>query len=316
MSLLEVKDLEVTIGATRILRGISFDLEPGQALGLVGESGCGKSMLGNALMGMLPPTGRVSGGSILFEGRDLATLKPRDMLALRGSDLAMVMQDPFTSLNPVMRVGDQVAEAMVLHQSLSWSEARKKAVQMLDHVGLPDPKHAARKFPHELSGGQRQRVVIAIAFSCQPKVLIADEPTTALDVTLQAQILRLLKDLQRDHNTAVLLISHNIGVIAAACERLAVVYAGQLVETGPTGEALREPKHPYTQALLAALPHRGRERLQALGGQPPEFQTLGAACAFAPRCAHQHARCQQTPDLLPVGPMHEARCWLALPPEE
>ncbi len=310
MPLLQVQDLHVQIGDVPILRGISFELERGQALGLVGESGCGKSMLGNTLMGMLPPAGRITQGSILMEGRDLATLSQRDMLAIRGSELAMVMQDPFTSLNPVMRIEDQIAEAMVLHQDLSWSEARLKAEEMLGHVGIPDPKTSAKKFPHEMSGGQRQRVVIAIAFSCRPKVLIADEPTTALDVTLQAQILHLLENMQREHNTAVVLISHNIGVIAAACENAAVVYAGQFVETGPTAELLRDPKHPYSQALLAAMPKPNKERLQALGGQPPDFATLGPACTFADRCVHRFEKCEVAPPLLPVSDNRASRCWL------
>ena len=277
-------------------------------MGLVGESGCGKSMLGLSLMAMLPPGGRIVSGSILLDGRPIERLSPREMLSLRGSDLAMVMQDPFTSLNPVMRVGDQIAESFVLHQGMSWRAARMESVKMLDHVGIPSPADSARKFPHEMSGGQRQRVVIAIAFSCRPKVLIADEPTTALDVTLQAQILHLLRDLQQEQETAVLLISHNIGVIAAACETAAVVYAGQFVETGSTESILKEPKHPYTQALLAAMPRESSERLLALGGSPPDFATLGTECSFAPRCPHRLAKCEISPPMLGEG--HAARCWL------
>lgn len=277
-------------------------------MGLVGESGCGKSMLGLALMAMLPPGGRITSGTILLEGKPVEKLSPKDMLSLRGSELAMVMQDPFTSLNPVMRIGDQIAESFVLHQDMTWREARLEAVKMLDHVGIPAPEESARKFPHEMSGGQRQRVVIAIAFSCRPKVLIADEPTTALDVTLQAQILHLLRGLQREQETAVLLISHNIGVIAAACEKAAVVYAGQFVETGATESILRSPQHPYTQALLAAMPRESNERLKALGGSPPDFARLTTECAFAPRCHHRFEKCQATPPL--IGEKHGVRCWL------
>lgn len=261
-------------------------------------------MLGLALMAMLPPTGKIVSGRILLEGREIQHLTQREMLALRGSDLAMVMQDPFTSLNPVMRIGDQVAESFVLHQGLDWSRARQESVQMLGHVGIPSPEDSARKYPHELSGGQRQRVVIAIAFSCKPKVLIADEPTTALDVTLQAQILHLLSDLQRERETAVLLISHNIGVIAASCDDAAVVYAGQFVEAGPTASLLSSPRHPYTQALLAAMPRESNERLQALGGTPPDFATLGPECAFAARCPHRFEKCDVTPPLT-----NGTRCW-------
>lgn len=313
MGLLQVQDLCVEIAGTPILRGISLSVEEGQALGVVGESGCGKTMLGLGLMGMLPGTGKVRSGSIQLDGRELTTLPEKEYRRLRGGEIAMVMQDPFTSLNPVMRIGDQVAEALVLHQDLRWSDARKAAIEMLDHVGIPEPALSAQKFPHEMSGGQRQRVVIAIAFSCRPKLLIADEPTTALDVTLQAQILRLLKSLQEEHRTSVILISHNIGVIAAVCERAAVVYAGQIVEEGPTRTLLSQPKHPYTQALLDAMPHESKERLTALGGQPPHFSELGSACAFAPRCPARHARCETAPPMLTVASDHDSRCWLAQP---
>ncbi len=290
------------------MRGISFHLDRGQAMGLVGESGCGKSMLGLSLMAMLPPGGKIVSGSIRLEGKPIHNATPKEMLALRGSDLAMVMQDPFTSLNPVMRIGDQVAESFVLHRGQSWKTARQEAIRMLDHVGIPSPELSARKFPHELSGGQRQRVVIAIAFSCRPKVLIADEPTTALDVTLQAQILHLLRDLQKEHQTAVLLISHNIGVIAAACDQSAVVYAGQFVETGPTKELLKSPQHPYTRALLEAMPRETSEKLLALGGTPPDFARLGPECSFAPRCPNRFEACVKMPPLF--GEAHTSRCWL------
>jgi ABC-type glutathione transport system ATPase component len=214
MSLLSVNDLHVAFGETEVLRGVSFDLAPGETLGVVGESGCGKSMTGFAIMGMLQRPGRVTQGSILLEGRELAGLPEKEYRQIRGQEIALVMQDPFTSLNPMMRVGDQIAESYRLHQGLSMAEGRVKAIEMLDKVGVPSPAESAQKFPHQMSGGQKQRVVIAMAFACSPKVLIADEPTTALDVTLQAQILRLLRELQEKEGTGVILISHDIGAIA------------------------------------------------------------------------------------------------------
>jgi oligopeptide transport system ATP-binding protein len=222
----------------------------------------------------------------------------------------MVMQDPFTSLNPMMRVGDQIAEVYRVHQRIGKTEAGKKAVEMLKKVGVPAPEDSARKYPHQMSGGQRQRVVIAIAFASRPKLLIADEPTTALDVTLQAQILHLLKDLQREVGTAVILISHDIGVIGALSDRICVYYAGRVVETGTAAQVLTNPQHPYTKALMAALPTVGAERLAAIGGQPPSLSLLPKGCSFAPRCPHKFEKCEQDPALFEVGDGHAAACWL------
>jgi oligopeptide transport system ATP-binding protein len=314
MPVLELKDLEVSFGRTRILRGVDLALEAGHTLGVVGESGCGKSMTGLAIMGMIPPPGRVSRGQILLEGRDLATIRPRDWLDVRGQEIAMVMQDPFTSLNPMMRVGDQIAEVLQLHLGMNRREAWRKSVEMLEKVGVPAPEASARKYPHQMSGGQRQRVVIAIAFACRPKVLIADEPTTALDVTLQAQILRLIRELQEQEGTAVMLISHDIGVIAALSSRIAVYYAGRVVETGTAEQVLTNPRHPYTSALLAALPNPEKDRLEAIGGQPPNLARLPAGCAFAPRCARRFDRCVDDPPLISMDETHSAACWLV--PEE
>lgn len=311
MALLEVRDLEVSFGSTRILRGISFDLEAGQTLGVVGESGCGKSMTGFAIMGMLQRPGRISNGSIKLDGRELVGLPEREMRKVRGEQIALVMQDPFTSLNPMMRVGDQIAEALVLHQDMKHAEAWKKSVEMLDRVGVPAPDSSARKYPHQMSGGQRQRVVIAIAFACNPKVLVADEPTTALDVTLQAQILRLLRDLQEKEGTAVMLISHDIGAIGAVSSKVAVFYAGRIVETGPADKVLLQPKHPYTSALLAALPRVGMDRLEAIGGYPPQFGSLGPECSFAARCPFRFDKCDLEPGLVAVDGDRSAACWLA-----
>lgn len=311
MPVLEVRDLEVSFGPIRILRGVSFDLEAGQTLGVVGESGCGKSMTGFAVMGMLQSPGKVSAGSIKLEGRELVGLKEREYRQIRGEQIALVMQDPFTSLNPMMRIGDQIAEAFVLHQNLSWRIARERAVDMLGKVGVPSPTSSARKFPHQMSGGQRQRVVIAMAFACRPKVLIADEPTTALDVTLQAQILRLLRQLQEEEKTAVMMISHDIGAIASISQRIAVFYAGKIVEFGPAAQVLKQPAMPYTKALLNALPDPSKNRLEAIKGQPPDFASLGTDCSFRPRCPYAIDKCAEEPGLIQLGADHKAACWRA-----
>lgn len=309
MPLLAVRDLKVQFGPTRILRGVDFDIEAGETLGVVGESGCGKSMTGFALMGMVPSPGVVS-GSIKLNGKELIGQPDREWRNLRGQDLALVMQDPFTSLNPMMRIGAQIAEALRLHQNMQAKTAWDRSVELLDHVGVPAPEASARKYPHQMSGGQRQRVVIAMAFAAKPKVLIADEPTTALDVTLQAQILRLLRDLQREEGTAVMLISHDIGAIGSVAHRIAVFYAGRIVETGTAEAVLRSPQMPYTQALLGALPTVGRERLEAIPGAPPNLATLAPGCAFAPRCPHRFDRCVEEPPLGEGLDGHRSACWL------
>lgn len=311
MAVLEVRDLEVCFGTTKILRGVSFDLESGQTLGVVGESGCGKSMTGFTVMGMLPPGGRISGGSIKLDGQELVGLTEKRWRDIRGDQIGLVMQDPFTSLNPMMRIGAQIAECYTIHQGLSKTEAWKRSVEMLDQVGVPVPEASARKYPHQMSGGQRQRVVIAMAFACNPKVLIADEPTTALDVTLQAQILRLLRDLQQKEGTAVMLISHDIGAIASISQRIAVFYAGRIVEEGPSANVLRHAAMPYTHALLNALPREGVGRLEAISGYPPDFAKLPEGCAFRPRCPLSFARCEEEPGLIRVERDHLAACWRA-----
>ena len=311
MAVLEVRDLHVSFGGVEILRGVSFDLEAGKTLGVVGESGCGKSQTGFAVMGMLQRPGRITQGSIRLDGQELVGLGERRLQEIRGDGIALVMQDPFTSLNPMMRVGDQIAEALRLHRGMNRSQADRAAVEMLDKVGVPAPEASARKYPHQMSGGQRQRVVIGIAFACQPKVLIADEPTTALDVTLQAQILRLLRELQETTGVAVMLVSHDIGAIAAVSERIAVFYAGRVVEIGPAHKVLREAAMPYTRALLNALPRAGMTHLEAIGGQPPDFSHLPKGCAFSPRCPLRFGKCEEEPGLLAVEPSHAAACWRA-----
>lgn len=311
MATLEVRDLEVSFGSARILRGVSFDLEGGETLGIVGESGCGKSVTAFAVMGMLQAPGRITAGSIKLDGRDLVGLPESELRKIRGGDIALVMQDPFTSLNPMMRIGHQVAEALTLHQDLRGKEAWNRAVEMLGKVGVPAPESSARKFPHQMSGGQRQRVVIAMAFACKPKVLIADEPTTALDVTLQAQILRLLIELQEQEGTAVMLISHDIGAIASVSSRIGVFYAGRIVETGSAEAVLRRGGMPYTRSLLNAMPQPGKKALESIVGQPPNLAALSPGCAFAPRCPLRFDRCSEEPPLIPVEDAHSAACWRA-----
>ena len=309
MSLLSVSDLHVGFGSTEILRGVSFELEPGETLGVVGESGCGKSMTGFAIMGMLQAPGKVTKGSIKLDGLELVGMHERDMRKIRGQDIALVMQDPFTSLNPMMRIADQIAEAYLLHEKMTKQEAYRRAVDMLDKVGVPAPGSSARKYPHQLSGGQRQRVVIAMAFACNPKVLIADEPTTALDVTLQAQILRLVRELQEKEGTSVILISHDIGAIASIAHRIAVFYAGKIIEIGKTEQVLRHASHPYTRSLLMSLPRAGQDRLESISGHPPDFAKLTKECSFAPRCALRIDKCSAEPELTPTSDGTSCACW-------
>jgi len=309
MATLEVQGLDVRVGDVHILRGIDLSVDRGKTLGVVGESGCGKSMTGLAVMGMLPRAATVA-GSVRLDGRELLSLKPKEWLDIRGQEVSMVMQDPFTSLNPVMQVGWQIAEVFTLHQGLSRAAAWEKAVEMLGKVGVPAPAESARKYPHQMSGGQRQRVVIAIAFASTPKVLVADEPTTALDVTLQAQILRLLKQMQEETGTAVVLISHDIGVIGSLADDIAVFYAGRVVEAGPAEAVLRDARHPYTQALLRSVPQVGADRLQVIDGQPPNLALLPPGCAFAPRCPHRFEKCGDDPRPTVDGG-HRVECWLA-----
>jgi oligopeptide transport system ATP-binding protein len=309
-SVLRVENLEVSFGSLKILRGVSLDLEAGKTLGVVGESGCGKSMTGFAIMGMLPQPGRVTAGSIKLDGRELTGLRQKDWVQIRGKQIGLVMQDPFTSLNPMMRIGHQVAESLVLHEKMPRDRAWKEAVQMIERVGIPAPESSARKYPHQLSGGQRQRVVIAMAFACKPKVLIADEPTTALDVTLQAQILRLIEELKSTVGTAVMLISHDIGVIGSLASRVAVFYAGRVVEVGSADAVLHAPRHPYTRALLAALPRAGQTALESIPGQPPDLAALPLGCTFAPRCPFRFDRCDADPLLMEAAPGHSSACWL------
>ncbi|MBM4408927.1 MAG: ABC transporter ATP-binding protein [Chloroflexi bacterium] len=306
-------------GTVRAVDGVDFKINRGGTLGLVGESGCGKSVTAHAIMRLIEtPPGEIAEGEIWFDGRDLLTLSDEEMREIRGGDIAMIFQEPMTSLNPVFTVGDQISEAVRLHQKVSAREARDRAIESLRLVGLSAPERRVRQYPHELSGGMRQRVLIAMALSCSPKLLIADEPTTALDVTIQAQILELINDVQAQTGTALLLITHDLAVVAETVQTLAVMYAGRIVETGSVEEVLLNPRMPYTQGLLNSIPgekKRGKA-LSAIEGVVPSPFRMPPGCKFQPRCPHQWERCTMEPDLLEVGRSERrARCWLQAPGE-
>jgi oligopeptide/dipeptide ABC transporter ATP-binding protein len=306
-------------GIARAVDGVSFDVGAGEVLGIVGESGCGKSVTALSILRLVPePPGEiVPGSSIRFHDRELLALSEREMRAIRGNDIAMIFQEPMTSLNPVFTVGDQIAEAIRLHRGRSRSAARREAVTLLRLVGIPDPEQRAAGYPHQLSGGQRQRVMIAIALSCEPALLIADEPTTALDVTIQAQILALLAELRARLGMAMILITHDLGVVAGTCDRVAVMYAGRIVEEAPATRIFDDPRHPYTQGLLRSIPRLDRraERLAVIPGAVPSATHWPAGCRFRDRCGHAWERCAAEPPLVPIGPGRAARCWLELEPE-
>ena len=295
MTLLEVNELQTefrTGGKTvRAVRGVSFKIEKGETVGLVGESGSGKSVTSLSIMGLIPsPPGRIASGSIKMGGVELVGMPEKEFGKIRGSEMAMVFQDPFSCLNPTMTIGAQVAEPLLLHKSMSRGEAKERAIQLLTSVRIPSPEIRYKQYPHEISGGQRQRVMIAMAFACNPKALIADEPTTALDVTVQAQILALMSEMQEKTETGILLITHDLGVVAEVCDRVLVMYAGQIVESGTAAQLFKEPKHPYTQGLLASLPHIGGQRsrrLPSIPGQPPDLANLPPGCPFFARCSQR-----------------------------
>jgi oligopeptide/dipeptide ABC transporter ATP-binding protein len=294
VTLLSVCDLEVKFVTRRAtvhaVNGISFDLEAGETLGIVGESGCGKSVSSLAMLGILPrPAGRVTGGEVRFEDRDLLELPDSDLRRIRGRDIAMIFQDPMTSLNPVLTVGRQLTEISRKHLGMDKSQAENAAISLLERVGIPSAKQRLGDYPHQFSGGMRQRVMIAMAISCSPKILIADEPTTALDVTIQAQILEVIKQLVAEENMALILITHDLGVVAGVCERTNVMYAGRFVETATTKELFARPRHPYTLGLLKSVPRLDaarKEKLEPIGGSPRDLTRLFEGCAFAPRCEY------------------------------
>ncbi|WP_209428056.1 ABC transporter ATP-binding protein [Pararhodobacter sp. SW119] len=314
---LDVSNLSVQIrgkaGVIHPVDDVSFSLRPGETLGLVGESGSGKSMTGLALMRLLPqPAARITQGRITLAGQDILAFSDRQMRSVRGRDISMILQDPQTSLNPVWRIGAQVIEALRLHAPGPSTALRVRAVELLRWLGIPAPEARMRAFPHELSGGMRQRVVGAIALSSAPKVLIADEPTTALDVTIQAQFLRLLRDIQAETGLSILFITHDFGVVARLCHRVMVMYAGRVVETGPVRRIFSAPAHPYTRALVASVPRLDTPegRLPAIPGQPPALWSLPSGCAFAPRCPLADARCHlKAPPTVVTAPGQSAACW-------
>jgi len=317
--LLQVQDLRTHFhtgeGVVKAVDGVSFDLHRGETLGIVGESGCGKSVTNLSLLRLIPtPPGRIAGGRALFHGRDLLALPAAELRAVRGDRIAMIFQDPMTSLNPFLRVSTQMMEPLRLHRKLGRAAARARAVELLRLAGMADAERRIDDYPHQFSGGMRQRVMIAMALSCDPEILIADEPTSALDVTIQAQILDLVRDLTRRRGTAVILISHSLGVVAGICDTLCVMYAGRIVERGPTAAVFAAPRHPYTQALIQSVPRldrRGPERLASIPGQPPSVIDLPECCPFHPRCDRAMPACRDRfPPETDSGGGQSVRCWL------
>jgi oligopeptide transport system ATP-binding protein len=321
--LLYVEDLSVQFWTSRgtvyAVNGISFDIAPGETLGIVGESGCGKSVTALAILGILPRAGRVPTGRAVFEGRDLLGLSDRRLRGIRGREIAMIFQDPMTSLNPVLTIGKQIRETLSTHFRMRGKEAHERAADLLDRVGIPSANKRVRDYPHQFSGGMRQRAMIAMALACKPKLLIADEPTTALDVTIQAQILDLLRELVAEEHAALILITHDLGVVAGMCERVNVMYSGLFVETGTAEQLFARPRHPYTLGLLQSVPRLDasrRAKLQPIEGQPRDMLNPPAACPFQPRCRYEVAASrEEVPQLLEIEPGHSVACFNPVPAE-
>ena len=313
--ILEVKDLRVQFpsrrGTLTAVDGVSFSIEPGEVLGIVGESGAGKSITGLAIIGLLEPPGRIAGGEVRLEGRRIDNLPHEQLRRLRGRRIGVIFQDPLTSLNPLYSIGRQIEETILTHLPLSRTAARERALQLLAEVGIPAPASRFHQYPHQFCGGMRQRVVIALALAAEPKLIVADEPTTALDVSIQAQIIALLKRLARERGTAVMLVTHDMGVIAETVQRVAVMYAGRIVEIGPVMDVIHAPLHPYTAGLMGAIPRiEARRRLVQIEGAMPRLNAIPTGCAFNPRCPRRFERCVAArPDLLPAG-TGAAACWL------
>jgi peptide/nickel transport system ATP-binding protein len=317
-ALLEVRDLflefKTSRGRLKALNGITFDVQPGEVFGLVGETGCGKTVTGLSVLRLLPRSASITGGQVIFEGVDLLTLGQSEIESVRGRKIAMIFQDPSTSLNPVFSNGSQIERVIRQHMKVTKQQAAVKALEVLAAVGLPDVERILRSYPHQLSGGMQQRVMIAMALSCNPRLLIADEPTTSLDVTIQAQILKLLRGLQKKFDVSVILITHNLGVIAQTCDRLAVLYGGRVAESGPTREIFVNPQHPYTRGLMNAIPRPGSrgKRMAAIPGAVPTNPGAIVGCAFAPRCEFAFDHCHiESPALFQVGENHLSACFLA-----
>jgi len=316
MSLLQVQDLVVEFpgrhGTLRALDHVSFDIAPGEILGVVGESGAGKSLTGASIIGLLEPPGRIAGGKILLQGQRIDQLSHEEMRHIRGRKIGAIFQDPLTSLNPLYTVGRQLTETILTHLPLTPAQARQRAIELLQDTGIPAAEQRIDHYPHQFSGGMRQRVVIALALAAEPKLIVADEPTTALDVSIQAQIIALLKRVCRDHGAAVMLITHDMGVIAETCDRVAVMYAGRVAEIGPVHEVINHPAHPYTAGLMAAIPDMSvdNERLFQIDGAMPRLNAIPKGCAFNPRCTKVMNRCrQERPELINAGATRAA-CWL------
>jgi oligopeptide/dipeptide ABC transporter ATP-binding protein len=320
-TLLEVKNLQTQFatrsGVVRAVDDVSWDVDEGETVALVGESGCGKSVSALSIMRLVAgPDGRITGGRILFKGRDLLELSEEEMRRVRGREIAMIFQEPMTSLNPVLTIARQLTEGLEIHLKMSPPESRRRAIELLGMVGIPDPERRLGQYPHQFSGGMRQRMMIAMALACNPSLILADEPTTALDVTIQAQILELLKDLSRRFGVAMLIITHNLGVVARYADRVNVMYAGRIIERGTAREIYADPRHPYTLGLLRSVPRLDeprRARLEPIEGQPPDLTRLAPGCAFAPRCTFRVERCvREAPPLRPLGAGgHVSACWEA-----
>lgn len=318
-NILEIKDLEVAFsshngGEVKAVRGVNLSLKKGETLAVVGESGSGKSVTAQSIMKLIPmPPGRFVNGSIMFNGEDIIKKNEKEMEAIRGKDIGMIFQDPMTSLNPTMTVGRQIMEGYIKHHKVSKSDAHKRAIELLTLVGIPNPDSRVNQYPHQFSGGMRQRAVIAIALACSPKVLIADEPTTALDVTIQAQILDLMRDLQNKMDTGIILITHDLGVVANMAQRVAVMYGGKVIETGTVDEIFYNSKHPYTWGLLSSMPkvNSSGEELTAIPGSPPDLSDPPKGCPFAPRCPHAMGVCvDHMPEYTELSSTQKSACWL------
>jgi len=318
--LLEVRDLRTHFatadGVIRAVDGVSYDVREGEIVALVGESGCGKSVSALSIMRLIPrPPGRIVGGQVLFAGRDLLALDDEGMRRVRGREIAMVFQEPMTSLNPVLTIGRQLTETLEVHLGMGKTDAERRAAELLGLVGIPDAERRLPQYPHQFSGGMRQRIMIAMALSCRPKLILADEPTTALDVTIQAQILELLRDLSQRFGVAMLIITHNLGVVARYADRVNVMYAGKVIERGTARQIYHDPRHPYTLGLLRSVPRLDlprKARLDPIEGQPPDLVRLPPGCPFAPRCKFAIPRCaEDVPPLMPVGDDHLSACWVA-----
>lgn len=320
--ILEVKNLHVSFqtyaGEVKAVRGVNFHVNKGESLAIVGESGCGKSVTAQSIMKLIPmPPGQIKRGQILFQGADIVTKSNQEMEKLRGKEISMIFQDSMTSLNPTMMIGRQIMESIIKHQGLSRTAAKEKAIEMLRLVGIPMPEKRIEQYPHEFSGGMRQRAMIAMALACHPKLLIADEPTTALDVTIQAQIMDLMKNLRKKTGTSIILITHDLGVVAETCDRVVVMYAGEVIETGTVHEIFYQPKHPYTRGLLKSIPRLNQKKdepLIPILGTPPDLLDPPKGCAFAPRCSHAMRVCKvYPPEMDHFSRNHASACWLNHP---